>query len=254
MPTSEIISIGTELLLGETLDTNAQVLARAMREVGIDLYRMTIVGDNPGRIANVIKESLDRSQVVITTGGLGPTLDDPTREAAAVALGLETVYHPRLWKVIQERFARYGRTPRENNKRQAYLPEGARVLPNRLGTAPAFVVEKGSRSLIALPGVPEEMKALLEESVLPYLVKAYSLDEIILIKKVKTTGIGESEIDHLISRYERMANPSVGLAAKDDGVEIRITAKADSRHGAEQMIADLAHELRALLGEWIVEG
>ena len=253
MPTAEIISIGTELLLGEILDTNAREIARALRKVGVDLYRMTTVGDNPGRIAGAIRESLARSQVVITTGGLGPTLDDPTREAAAAALGLETVYHPRLWEIIQQRFACYGRTPRENNKRQAYLPEGARVLPNRLGTAPAFVVEEGSQCLIALPGVPKEMQVLLEESVLPYLVRTYSLEEVILIRKLKTSGIGESEIDHLISRYERMANPSVGLAAQDEGVEIRITAKADSRQGAEAMIADLVQEMRALLGEWIVD-
>ncbi len=125
MPSAEIITIGTEILLGEIVDTNAQFVARALRDAGIDLYRKTTVGDNPRRIAQAVQQSLDRCEIIITTGGLGPTVDDPTREALALALGVELEYHPELWDQIVARFQRFNREPTENNRRQAYIPQGA---------------------------------------------------------------------------------------------------------------------------------
>ena len=122
MPTAEIITIGTELLLGEIQDTNTQFLARQLRDIGVDLYRSTQIGDNIDRISAVIQEAMNRSEIIITTGGLGPTIDDPTREAVARALGVQTEYHPELWEQILQRYQRYSRQPTENNRRQAYLP------------------------------------------------------------------------------------------------------------------------------------
>ena len=141
MTTAEIITIGTELLLGETTDTNTRFIAQTLRGLGIDLYRTQTVGDNAARIAEVIREALQRAEIIITTGGLGPTVDDPTRQAIADATGTQLEFHPELWEQIVARIARYGRTPTENQKRQAYIPKGAVVIENPVGTAPAFIVE-----------------------------------------------------------------------------------------------------------------
>lgn len=140
MPSAEIITIGTELLLGEIVDTNARFLARCLRDAGIDLYRTTTVGDNINRIAQAIQQSMERCEIIITTGGLGPTVDDPTRDAVALALGVDSVFHPELWDQIGKRFQRLGRLPTKNNRRQAYIPKGAQWLENPVGTAPIFFV------------------------------------------------------------------------------------------------------------------
>src|SRR5512133_2805341 len=154
MPSAEIITIGTEILLGEIVDTNARYIARQLRDAGIDLYRKTTVGDNAQRIAQALQQALERCDIVLTTGGLGPTVDDPTREAVALAVGVETEYTPDLWNQIEARFRRYGRLPTENNKPQAYIPKGAIVIENPVGTAPAFIIEIEGKSIISLPGVP----------------------------------------------------------------------------------------------------
>lgn len=248
---AEVVAIGTELLLGEIADTNTQAIARGLRRLGIDLFRTTVVGDNPRRIADAILESLSRSHIVITTGGLGPTVDDPTREAVALALGVPTEFRDDLWERIQERFARFGRTPSENNRRQAYLPAGARPIENPVGTAPAFLVELGERCIISLPGVPEEMVALLERSVLPYLRERYSLQEVIHSRVLHTAGLGESVLDEHIAELETLANPTVGLSAHPGQVDIRITAKAQSQEQAEAMIRPIETLLRERLGSAI---
>jgi competence/damage-inducible protein CinA-like protein len=252
MPTAEIITIGTELLLGEAQDTNTREIAQALGSIGVDLYRTTTVGDNPARIAEAIRECLERADIVITTGGLGPTVDDPTREAAAAALDRDLVFREELWEEIVEKFSNFGTEPTENNRRQAYLPDDAEVLDNPWGTAPAFAARSGESVLIALPGVPEEMRGLLEEEVLPYLQDSFDLREVILTRSVETSGVGESRVDHLLDAYERMANPTVGLAAHRDGVEVRITAKAASRREAHEMIDEVEEEIRELLSEWLV--
>ena len=141
MPTAEIITIGTELLLGETADTNTRFIAQTLRGLGLDLFRTQTVGDNTGRIAEAVETALQRADIVITTGGLGPTVDDPTRQAIADATGTTLEFHPELWEQIVARIARYGRTPTENQKRQAFIPKGAIIIENPVGTAPAFIVE-----------------------------------------------------------------------------------------------------------------
>jgi len=251
MPSAEIIIIGTEILLGEIVDTNAQYLARCLRDAGVDLYRKTTVGDNPRRIAQAIQQAMMRCDIILTTGGLGPTVDDPTREAVALAVGVETEFRPELWEQIQQRFQRFNRQPTENNRRQAYIPHGARAIENPVGTAPAFMVEIDNHSIIALPGVPREMEYLLINAVLPYLRQRYNLTGMIKTRIVHTAGAGESQIDDLISDLETLINPTVGLAAHSGQVDVRITAKADSEGEAEALIIPVEAAVRQRLGGWV---
>lgn len=251
MPAAEVITIGTELLLGEITDTNARYLARRLRDLGIDLYRKVTVGDNISRIAQAVQESLKRAEIILTTGGLGPTIDDPTRLGIAQALEVEVEFHPELWEQIKERFMRFGRLPTENNKRQAFLPKGASPIENPVGTAPAFLVEKNNQVVIALPGVPREMEYLFEHRVQDYLRWKYDLHSIIKARILHTVGVGESQIDERIGDLETMENPTVGLAAHSGQVDIRITAKAASERAADRLIAEVEQELRLRLGEWI---
>jgi competence/damage-inducible protein CinA-like protein len=251
MPSAEIITIGTEILLGEILDTNARNMARKLRDAGIDLRRKTTVGDNPGRISQVIQEALERCDIILTTGGLGPTIDDPTREAVASALGRPLEFQPALWEQIQARFRRFGRQPTDNNKRQAYIPHGAIPIENPVGTAPSFMVELGEQVIVSLPGVPSEMEYLLEKVVMPYLRQHYQLTGLIKARVIHTAGVGESQIDDLIADLEQLSNPTVGLAAHSGQVDVRITAKADSEEQADQMIAAIERQVNARLGAWI---
>lgn len=251
MASAEIITIGTEILLGEIVDTNARYLARSLRDAGIDLYRKTSVGDNSRRIAQAIQQSLERCDIVITTGGLGPTVDDPTREAVALALGVELEYREELWEQIKSRFQRYGRQPTENNRRQAYIPKGAIAIENPVGTAPIFIAELGSQVVISLPGVPREMETLMEISVIPYLHQHFQLHSIIKARVLHSAGTGESQIDDLIGDLEELSNPTVGLAAHSGQVDIRITAKAGSSEEADALIEPVEQTIRQRLGNWI---
>jgi nicotinamide-nucleotide amidase len=251
MPSAEIITIGTELLLGEIVDTNARFLAKALRDAGIDLYRTTTVGDNTRRISQAIRQALRRSEIVITTGGLGPTVDDPTREAVAKALGVKSEYRAELWEQIQARFQRLGRIATENNRRQAYVPEGARAYENPVGTAPIFIVERQSQVVIALPGVPSEMEFLMQHTIIPYLRQHYDLRTVIKVRILHSVGAGESQIDDVITDLEELSNPTVGLAAHSGQVDVRITVKADSEDLADQLIKPVEEALRLRLGDWI---
>ena len=251
MAKAEIVTIGTELLLGEIIDTNSRYIARTLRDEGVDLYWTSSVGDNPERIAEAIKQGLTRSEIIITTGGLGPTIDDPTRDAVALAFGVPSEYRPELWEQIKERFARFGRIPTENNKRQAYTPQGAIAIENLVGTAPAFIMATECNAVIALPGVPREMEHLMQHDVIPYLRKHFDLSGIIKGRIIRTAGVGESQIDEIISDLEEGHNPTVGLSAHAGSVDVRITAKADSETAADELIAPVEAEIRRRLGEWI---
>lgn len=251
MPSAEIITIGSEILLGEIVDTNARHIARKLRDAGIDLYRKTTVGDNARRISQAIQQAMERCEIILTTGGLGPTIDDPTREAVALSLGVATEFHPELWEQIQSRFKRFGRQPTENNRRQAYVPQGAIAVENPVGTAPAFIMERGKNTVIALPGVPREMEYLLENAIFPYLRKRYQLSGIIKARVLHTAGVGESQIDDLIGDLETLNNPTVGLAAHSGQVDVRITAKATTETEADELILGIESRVRDLLGNWI---
>lgn len=251
MPTAEIVTIGTELLLGEIVDTNSTYLARALKDAGIDLYRTTTIGDNTARIAQAIREAAARADIIITTGGLGPTVDDPTRQAIAAAVRQDVVFVPELWDQIQARFQRFGRQATDNNKRQAFIPQGATPIENPVGTAPAFLVETGNSIVISLPGVPKEMEYLVENSVLPILRERYNLNGTIKSVVLHVASVGESVVDELIGDLEELSNPTVGLAAHPGEMDIRITAKASSPSSANEMIAGVAQTLRDRLGRWI---
>jgi nicotinamide-nucleotide amidase len=251
MPTAEIITIGTELLLGEIQDTNTRYLARILRDYGIDLYRTMTVGDNENRISIAIQEALHRSNIIITTGGLGPTVDDPTRQAIAKALGVQLEFQPFLWEQILARFQRYGRIPGENNKRQAFIPRGAIPVENPVGTAPAFIFEQDDRSIIALPGVPREMEYLTVNVLLPYLRDHFNLQEVIKAHVLHTTSIGESQVDELVGDLELLSNPTVGLLAHPGQVDIRVTAKASSIEEAERMIFEVIAEIKRRMPDQI---
>jgi molybdenum cofactor synthesis domain-containing protein len=251
MPVAEIIAIGTELLLGQIQDTNTSYIARTLNASGIDIFRAAMIGDNEVRIAGVIRETMERTDIVITTGGLGPTVDDPTRNAVALAFDTQNEYQPELWEEIKERFRGYGRTPSENNKRQAFLPGGAVVIHNPVGTAPAFYIEKNEKILFSLPGVPSEMKTLLHENVIPLILAKFKLESAITTRILHTIGIGESSVDELVGELELMQNPTVGLAAHPGQVDIRITAKARSRDEAMELIRPIEEKILALLGEYV---
>jgi nicotinamide-nucleotide amidase len=251
MPVAEIIAIGTELLLGELQDTNTTYLARALREVGIDLYRTTIIGDNAERIAQAIREGMARADIILTTGGLGPTVDDPTRQATALAIGVQSEFRPELWEQIQDRFKRYGRQATENNRRQAYIPTGSMPIENPVGTAPGFIVETGGCVIAAMPGVPREMEYLLDHTILPYLKNKFALNGTIKSLVLHTAGIGESQIDEWISDLEECTNPTVGLLAHPGQVDIRITAKANSVEEANRMITTIETQIRSRMGDHI---
>jgi nicotinamide-nucleotide amidase len=248
MPSAEIITIGTEILLGEIVDTNSAYLARKLRDQNVDVFRTTTIGDNTERIAEVIRETLARTEIIITTGGLGPTVDDPTREAVARAVGVSVEFREELWAQIVERMARFGRSAGENQKRQAYVPAGAIALKNPVGTAPAFIFEQGSKCIISLPGVPREMEYLLENEVIPYLRQRYGLRGLIKARILHVAGLGESVIDEHVGDLEALANPTVGLAAHHGLVDIRITAKADTPAAADALIAPVEATARQRLG------
>lgn len=251
MTSAEILTIGTEILLGEIVDTNARHIARALRDAGVDLYYSATVGDNVERIAEAMRQAMSRAEILITTGGLGPTVDDPTRAAVALAFGVALEFRPDLWQQVEARFARFGRTPTENNRRQAYVPTGAVAIENPVGTAPAFLMETERNAVICLPGVPREMEHLLEHNALPYLRQRYGLTGTILARVLHTAGEGESAIDERIADLEELRNPTVGLAAHAGQVDVRITAKADSVGEARALIAPVEAELYARLGERI---
>lgn len=251
MPSAEIIAIGTELLLGEIADTNTQEIALALRKIGVDVYRTGMIGDNPDRIAGMLLESVKRADIVILTGGLGPTVDDPTRHAIAKAFNLKLVFHQDLWDEIVRRFEKYGIHPPENNRQQAYLPSGADSLPNPRGTAPGIGLEIEDTLIFAMPGVPLEMEGMVNEQVVPRITKHFGLTGVILIRNMRVESIGESRIDALIQDLEEMANPTVGLAAGKGFVLVRITAKADSEEVAEVLLQELEDEIKKRLDDWL---
>jgi nicotinamide-nucleotide amidase len=248
---AEIISIGTELLLGDIVDTNAAHIAQQLRTIGLDLLYKTTVGDNEQRIANVVDYALGRADVVIISGGLGPTVDDVTREGISRATGSPLEFRQELLDQITDRFRRFGAQMSENNRRQAMVPAGAQHIENPVGTAPIFVLETPRGVIITLPGVPREMKYLLEYSVLPWLTEYIGNPAFIKTLVLRTAGIGESQIDAQIGDLMIVPNPTVGLAAHSGQTDIRITAKASTESAALQLIEPVEADVRRRLNLWI---
>ena len=253
MASVEIITIGTEILLGDLVDTNAPHIARALAGVGVDVFAKHSAGDNTGRLQAMLEGSLERADGVITTGGLGPTVDDLTKDAVAAAVGHALVLHEPSLRAIEERFARFGRTMTENNRRQAILPEGSVVMENPHGTAPGFIALRADGKFVAcMPGVPREMMPMLAERLIPWLVERFSLRSAIFTKTLHTVGIGESELDRRVEDlFRTLENPKIAMLAHGWRVDIKVMAKTTDRAAADGLIAPVVAELRKRIGTGI---
>jgi len=247
---AEIIAIGSELLLGQIIDTNSSYIAKYLADNGIELVQTTTVGDDLLRMNEAIQEAIHRSQIVITTGGLGPTEDDLTREAIAQIAQRPLVFQPHLMEQIEALFKRRGFRMAENNRKQAYIPEGAIPIENPKGTAPGFIVEGSNWVTISIPGVPSEMEYLMEHTVIPYLRKRFNLQrQVIRYKVLRACGLGESAIGLQIEDLMKESrNPSVGTLVSIGDIKIRITAKADNPEEASILIQKMENEIRNRLG------
>ena len=234
---AEILMIGTELLLGQIEDTNATYMARVLADNGINLYQKTTIGDNTERVVDALNAALSRSDVVLCSGGLGPTEDDLTRDCVAEVMGRPLEYHPEIYAHIETMFARSGYTITENNKKQAFAPEGALIVDNPNGTAPGLIVEGEKGIIVCMPGVPHELYAMLDDSVLPFLRERFDLGAVIHYRVLKVCGYGESRVDaamgDLMSSSE---NPKIGVLANPAHVRIRISALADTVAEANALI------------------
>jgi len=247
---AEIISTGTELLLGQITDTNSPYLASELPLLGIDLYWITQVGDNRPRIVEALRRAWGRSDIIITTGGLGPTGGDLTREAIAEQLGEEMRVDPELEQWLRGMFRMIGFDMPERNIKQANLIPSARAIPNSRGTAPGWWVEREGKIILAMPGPPGEMQQMWETEIKPKLKQKLG-GEVIISRTIKTIGITEAKVDELVSPLLSSTNPTLALYAKPDGIQLRLTAKAPHRAKAEQMIAQAEEQLRKILGQAI---
>lgn len=246
---AEILAVGTEILLGDIVNTNARFLAQQLAELGIGVLHQSVVGDNPQRLADAVREALGRSDLLITTGGLGPTGDDITREIVSETLGLPLKLDEESFTRIKAFFEKSGREMTQNNRKQAMLPEGAVIFQNDWGTAPACAVEKGGKIVVMLPGPPREMAPIFDTYVRPYLMK-FS-DSTIYSTSLRVFGMGESAVEDLLGDRMDGANPTLAPYAKEGEVLLRITARAPSENEAEAMCAPMRDEIKSLLGDFI---
>lgn len=244
---AEVISIGTEILLGEILDTNAQFIASRLPGLGIDLYWMSKVGDNRGRLVELLHRAWNRSDLILCTGGLGPTEDDVTREGICETIGEEPHVDPEQEEILRRFFSGRGFAMPERNLKQAWLTPSTRAIPNPRGTAPGWWVEKDGRVLLAMPGPPSEMTRMWEKEVEPRL-RGRSSEAVIVSRTVKTAGIGEGTVDEMISPLLQNTNPSIGVYSRADGIHVRVTAKAPTARQAQTLIEPVEAELRTILG------
>jgi nicotinamide-nucleotide amidase len=247
---AEVIAIGSELLLGQIIDTNSSYIAKLLAENGIELVLTTTVGDDLQRMKEVIREAINRSQVVITTGGIGPTEDDLTREAIAEFLHRPLTFQAHLMEQIEAFFKKRGFRMAEGNRKQAYIPEGAIPIENPKGTAPGFIAETLDGAIISIPGVPFEMEYLMTNTVIPYLRKRFDIrHQVIQFKVLRACGLGESAIGLQIKDLMKgNRNPSVGTLASIGDIKIRITAKAENPEEASNLIQNMEKEIRNRLG------
>jgi nicotinamide-nucleotide amidase len=242
---AEIISCGTELLLGHITDTNATYIAQSLASLGIDLYFVSQVGDNQGRIVETLRRAWDRSDLVIITGGLGPTEDDLARESISALLGERMLVDPVLEAELRGIFATRNIIMPERNIKQATLIPSARAIPNPLGTAPGWWVVKDERIIVAMPGVPREMYRMWEQEVIPRLV--HYTGGLIFTRLLRVWGLGESAVEERLDSVIHGNNPTVATYAKSDAIDVRITAKAATREQAEQQVAEMEAQVREIL-------
>src|SRR5215467_10832666 len=246
---AEILSCGTELLLGHITDTNATYLAQSLASLGIDLYFVSEVGDNQGRIVATLRRAWAPSDMVIMTGGLGPTEDDLARESISELMGETMRVDPELEAELRAMFAARNSVMPERNVKQATLIPSAQVLRNPRGTAPGWWVEKDGHIIVAMPGVPREMYYMWENEVIPRL--ATFTGGLIFTRILRVWGLGESAVEERLGSVTRGNNPTVATYAKSDGIDVRITAKAETHGQAEELVAVMETQIRQILGRFI---
>ena len=248
--TVELISVGTELLLGNIVNTNAAYLAEKCADLGLSCFYQSVVGDNEERLGAVLKAALERSDIVILSGGLGPTEDDLTKEVSAKVMGRQLVMHEPSKKRIEEYFTSRNMELTENNWKQAMMPEGAIAVNNENGTAPGVIIEDGEKKVILLPGPPNEMIPMFEKSIMPYLEG--SDPEVIYSQTVKICGVGESKAETLIKdMIDSQSNPTIATYAKNCEVHLRVTAKAAGEKEAKKLVKPVVKELKNRFGPCI---
>lgn len=247
---AEVVAIGSELLLGQIIDTNTAFIAKRLAEIGVEVVRTATVGDSLERMEGVLRDAIRRSQIVITTGGIGPTEDDLTRQAIANVTGRPLTFQPHLMEQIKALIERRGFKMAENNRVQAFIPEGSIAIENPKGTAPGFIVEGDGYCTATLPGVPSEMHFLLDATVVPYLRTRFGLTrEVLRYKVLRVCGLGESAIGLQIKDLMKESkNPIVGTLAAIGDVRIRIAARADNPEEADTLIGAMENEIRRRLG------
>lgn len=249
--TAELIAIGTELLLGNIANTDAQMISEGLSELGINVYYHTVVGDNPERVRQAVDIARSRADIIITTGGLGPTCDDLTKVALAEAFGRALYFHEPSAQRIRDRFAAMDRPMTDNNLQQAMLPEGCTVLDNDWGTAPGVAFESDGTHVIMLPGPPRECEMMFKHRAVPYLRKLS--DGVIASRTVKTFGIGESAAEALLrDLMNSLHNPTLAPYAKPTGTELRITAHAATEEEALALIAPVEAQVKEILGDVVI--
>lgn len=243
----ELIAVGTEILLGNIVNTNAAYLAEKCAGLGLSCYYQGVVGDNWERLTGMLKTALDRSDIVILSGGLGPTQDDLTKEAATQVMGMDLIEDAHSLEMIQSYFKTRGLEMTENNKKQAMVPEGAIVIDNANGTAPGIIIEKDGKRIILLPGPPNELVPMFENSIAPYLEKL--CPGIIYSRTVKICGMGESKVETMVrDLMDGKENPTVAPYAKTGEVHLRVTARAEDEKAAKQLVKPVVKELKSRLG------
>lgn len=249
---AEIIAVGSELLLGQITNTNAKFISAELAEIGMDVYYQTVVGDNPSRLEEVIKIAENRADLIIFSGGLGPTKDDLTKETIARRIGVELESNNDALLSIQAYFERTGRHMTENNKKQALVLKGATVLENRFGMAPGMAISANEKTYLLLPGPPHELEPMFRNEAIPYLQRLLGNQEIIVSTVVKFFGIGEAELEYKVQDLlAAQTNPTIAPLASKDAVTLRVTAKAKTAEAAHQLIEPVLSELHLQVGEFI---
>jgi nicotinamide-nucleotide amidase len=248
---AEIVSVGTELLLGQIVDTNAVYLSQWLAKLGIDLFRRTTVGDNRQRIAQAIREGLERADLILTTGGLGPTPDDVTAAGIADAFGVPLTRHPEAEAWLVALLQGRGIAPSPTLLKQTDLPEGADWLPNPVGTAPGIWMERDGKIVVAMPGVPAEMEAMFEQEVVPRLQRLAG-GQVLRWRVFRFVGIGESALTDRLGELMESVNPTLGTLVKPGEVWLRVAAKANSEAEAEALLDSMEEQIRQRVGEWLL--
>ena len=248
---AEIVAVGSEMLTPQRVDTNSLYLTAELNNLGVEVVGKYVIGDHLERLASAVRLALSRSEIVILSGGLGPTEDDLTRDAVALALDRKLIYHPEIADALEQRFARLKRKMAEVNKRQAFLIEGAGILPNDRGTAPGQWLEESGAVLMLLPGPPHELKAMFERQCLPRLARLVP-PQVIRTVELRVAGMGESDLDQLIAPvYKKYENPATTILAAAGDIQIHLRARCPTQAEADALLVEVAGPIELLLGDRI---